>query len=470
MKKLTSTFVFNCILICLTSGQILPTSNLEGTLSHSGQSFSVIIKLHTESTKPYSEIFIPEQFIFAKKASATTLSEDSIMLCFRDFQASYKGKIIHDSLYVSGLWIQRGQSFPLQLDFKNDNEAISFHRPQEPGEPFPYITRDFTIPNKKDNVNLSGTLTLPDTLAKHTLVILITGSGPQDRNEELAGHKPFFVIADYLTRNGIAVFRFDDRGVGQSTGNFGTATSQDFMNDVLSIVSYFKKHPYINSGRIGLIGHSEGGLIAMMAAARKKKDIGFIISLAGPGVNIIDLLLRQTEDVLRSAGAHEEMIEKTQALNFQLYNLALTEPNIDSVMNKISGFLDEITADLTDKEINEYGFTSDNIRISAMQLFVPWMKYFLSMKPSEYLKKIKCPVLALNGSLDIQVSADENLAAIERFLNEAGNKNFRTVKLEGMNHLFQFAEEGTIREYMLIQETINKQALEHMKNFILGLK
>lgn len=469
MKHLTFLFVINYILICFASGQNLPSNNLEGTLSHSGQTVGMIIKLYSVGTKPYSEIYIPEQFIYAKKASATILSEDSITLNFRDFQASYKGRIVHDSLYVSGLWIQRGQSFPLRLDFKNDNEAVSFRRPQEPRGPFPYISRDITIPNKKDKVNLSGTLTLPDTIGKHTLVILITGSGPQDRNEELVGHKPFFVIADYLTRNGIAVFRYDDRGVGQSTGNFGTSTSLDFMNDVLSIVSYFRKQPHINSGKIGLIGHSEGGMIAMMAAAKKRKDIRFIISLAGPGVNIIDLLLRQTEDVLRAAGANEDMIEKTRALNFQLYNLALTEPNIDSVMNKISGFLDEITADLTEEEINEYGFSKDNLRISAMQLFNPWMKYFLACKPSDYLKKIRCPVLALNGSLDIQVSADENLEAIERFLKEGKNTKVQTIRLEGLNHLFQKAEHGTIAEYMLIEETINMKVLEILKNYIKAL-
>jgi len=466
MKK----FLYFVLVLFLASngaiGQQLPTSNLEGVLEHENQRITFIVKCYYDMDAYKAMLYIPEQFIFAKRAAAVYVKNDSLNFQFRDFQAVYAGRINREEMLVNGTWTQRGQDFPLVLHFKNNHEAVNFKRPQEPKPPFSYIEKELSIPNKKAKIQLSGTLTLPDTLSEHTLVILISGSGPQDRNEELGGHKPFLVIADHLTKNGIAVFRFDDRGVGKSGGDFASATSLDFMSDVLSIVSFFKKYPNINSKKIGLVGHSEGGLVAMMSAAKAKKDVAFIVSLAGPGVNIVDLLLRQTEDIMRASGANEDLVELTRSVNYQLYNLALTQPNLDSLMSKMTGFLKEATAELSEKEIAEYGLKPENIKMLSAQLFTPWMKYFLAIKPSDYIRKVKCPVLALNGSLDIQVSADENLEAIERFLTEGKNTSFKTVKIKGLNHLFQKAEKGTVGEYMLIEETFNELALKYITDFL----
>jgi uncharacterized protein len=466
MRKCIFLFAFTFHFIFSSTGQSLPFPDFDGILEYENQQITFIFQVKQEGTNVDIELYIPEQLIFGKKANRTTFSEDSVTIVFRDFQAEYSGRIVSDSMYINGQWTQRGKPFPLLLHFREKLNAVSFDRPQEPFPPFPYFEKELMIPNKKDKIFLSGTLTLPDTNKNHPLVILITGSGPQNRDEEIAGHKPFLVIADDLTRNGIAVFRFDDRGVGRSTGNFGSATTSDFASDVLSIVSFFRKYPNINPKKIGLIGHSEGGMVAMVAAAKNKKDIAFIISLAGPGVNIIDLLLKQTEDIMRASGANEELIEMTRSVNFQLYNLALTEPNIDSLMKKMTGFLSEVTSELSEKEIEEMGFSHEQIRMAAMQLFTPWMKFFLAFKPSDYLKKVKCPVLALNGSLDLQVSADENLEAISRFLTEGKNRQVTVKTLNGLNHLFQKAETGKISEYMLISETIHESVLKILKDYI----
>jgi len=457
---------FVCIVFSLNISAQLPEQNFEGILSQDNQTLRFYFKTQLINNKYITELYLPEQLLFAKKATMTEIEHDTIRIHFRDFQAQYIGQIKADELFIDGNWIQRGVALPLKLYFKDSQSAISFDRPQEPKVPFSYISKEINIYNSKDKLYLCGTLTLPDTLQKHTLAILITGSGPQNRNEELAGHKPFLVIADYLTRNGIAVFRYDDRGVGKSTGDFTTATTLDFMKDALVIVDYFKKSTYINRDNIGLIGHSEGGIVAMMAAAKNRKGIAYVVSLAGLGVPSIDLLLRQTEDILRASGAEEDHIELVRAINFQLYNLALTIKNPDSLMKNLQPFLKEVTSGLTEEEIDQFGFSDQIIKTAAMQLFTPWMKFFLAIKPSEYIAKIKCPVLALNGSLDIQVSATENLEAIERYLKEAKNKNFKTQTLPGLNHLFQKAEKGTINEYMMIQETFNEEALRLIVQFI----
>jgi len=469
MKKINLSFIAAVLLFnTQVSSQQLPSNFFEGKLVQEPQELTFIFETRYDMDRFITLMYIPEQFIYAKKANKTFCERDSINIQYSEFRAYYAGRIDREQMLINGNWVQGGTSHPMVLYFKSQSEATSFNRPQEPKEPFPYITKDISVPNKKEKIQLHGTLTLPDTTGVHTLAILISGSGPQDRNEELAGHKPFLVIADYLTRNGIAVFRYDDRGVGKSEGNFSTATTADFMNDALSVVAFFKKYPNINPKRIGLIGHSEGGLIAMMAAA-KNKSISFIVSLAGPGVTIVDLLLKQTEDLMRAGKANEDFIELTRVINFQMYNLALSQPNPDSLMKKIEIIINEATADFAPADIEKYNLTTEQARLAATQLYAPWMKYFLAIKPSVYLKKIKCPVLALNGSLDIQVSADENLEAIKTYLTEAKNLNFKTVKMDKLNHLFQYVEKGTLEEYMLTEETFNEKALMEILDFIKNL-
>jgi uncharacterized protein len=439
-------------------------NNFEGSITHDGSTIQLIFKTQEEQGVLTTYLYIPQQLVFHKKANRTIIN-DSIRIEFRDFQAHFEGEILNEQGVIDGNWVQRGQSFPLVLTFKDELSAAKFHRPQTPQPPFSYIVQEHSVPNKKEKIQLSGTLTIPDTLNKYPLAILITGSGPQDRNEEIAGHKPFFVIADYMTSHGMAVFRYDDRGVAQSGGNFSTATSLDFMSDVLSIVRYFKKHPNINGKQIGLVGHSEGALIAMMAAARNRKDIAFVVSLAGPGVTIVELLLRQNEDLMKANGFDDELIEIAGAFQVQMYNMALSSMGSDEVIEQLKQIANEIGSHLSEKQMEMIGISPEIIKFTLMQLRTPWMHYFLAVNPADYLTKIKCPVLALNGKNDIQVASKENIEAIERFLKEGKNPFHQTQQFPYLNHLFQKSKTGNIDEYMTIEETFNMEVLQSMRTF-----
>lgn len=430
------------------------------------QSITIIIEMEKAGEKFSSKIYIPEQMIFAHKISSTRIMGDTLVFQLSDFRAKYEGIINSEKDLFEGIWSQNKIETPLKLSFATDETRFDFSRPQEPVAPFPYVEQEIIVKNKKAKVELSGTLTLPSTEGKFPLIILVTGSGPQNRDEELFGHKPFWIIADYFARNGVAVYRYDDRGYAKSTGVFGEASSYDFMTDAMSAVKQLKKHPNIDKKRIGIAGHSEGGMIALIAAAKYPKDLAFIISLAGPGVNIIDLLLKQSEEINRASGLNETQIEIVRNFNYNFFNLALTEKEIKNITEKMSLLYNELTQDLSEDEKAELQINEAMISRTAIQLRSPWMQYFLAFNPSDYLKKIKIPVLAINGSLDIQVDADENLSAIERYLTEAKNKNFKIVKIENVNHVLQTSKTGVIRDYMLNKETVSPEILKQMHEFL----
>lgn len=430
------------------------------------QSITLIIEMEKSGEKTNSKIYIPEQMIFAHKISSTKISNDTLVFQLNDFRAKYEGIINYEENHIDGIWTQNKIETPLLLKFATAETRIDFVRPQEPVAPFPYVEQEIIVKNKKAKVELSGTLTLPSTGGKFPLIILVTGSGPQNRDEELFGHKPFWIIADYFARNGVAVYRYDDRGYAKSTGNFGEATSYDFMTDAMNAVKQLKKHPNIDKKRVGIAGHSEGGMIALIAAAKHPKDLAFIISLAGPGVNIIDLLLKQSEEINRASGLNETQIEIIRNFNYNFFNLALTEKEIKIISEKMTLLYNELSQDLTEEEKVELQINEAMISRTAIQLKSPWMQYFMAFNPSDYLKKIRIPVLAINGNLDIQVDADENLNAIERYLTEAKNKNFKIVKIENVNHVLQTSKTGEIREYMLNNETVSPIILKQMYEFL----
>jgi pimeloyl-ACP methyl ester carboxylesterase len=446
--------------------QKLPHRNLKGILSISShQDVTILFSLNNDG---FSEdlFYIPEQFVFGKKINSLEINEDTIIFKMKEIRSVYKGIINYDSLYIIGNWEQGGAKLPLKMYFKPDSLFYSFNRPQEPQPPYPYVEQEIEVLHKKAKLTLSGTLTLPDTISQYPLVVLITGSGPQDRNEELAGHKPFKVIADYLTRNGIAVYRFDDRGVGKSTGNFGEATSEDFMQDVLAIVRQLRKHRNIQKKSIGLIGHSEGGLIAMMAAANNSKDIAFIISLAGPGVHGRKILEQQSYDINKAAGVPDSVLNIIKQFNSEMYDIFLSEKQSAQRNERISQILHTYSEKLSSKQREQYGLTEHNIRLASIQLSTSWMQFFLQSEPAKYLKRLRCPMLALNGAKDIQVNADINLEAIQDVLKNKKGQVYEIHKLEGLNHLFQTAEKGSVEEYLLIEETFSLEAMNIMKNFI----
>ncbi len=405
----------------------------------------------------------PDQGAKGIPTESTTINNDSILIKIPAVRGHYEGKILFEENKIDGKWMQGGMTLDLLLSKVEKVEEAK--RPQEPKEPFPYKSEDVTFENKTDSVTLAGTLTMPEIGDNFTAVVLISGSGPQNRNEELLGHKPFLVLSDYLTRHGIAVLRFDDRGTAKSTGNFSTATTQDFSRDVIAAVNYLKTRKEINHSKIGLIGHSEGGLIAPIVAV-KDKDVAFIILMAGPGIPGDSILILQSELIQKAEGTPEDEIEKSLQINRKIYSMIMNSKDDERLKDQLKEEFNSEISKMTEDEKKKIGDPEVYINQQLRTLTSPWFKYFLSYNPVPTLEKVKCPVLAINGEKDLQVPPKENLSTIEMALKKSGNKNFEIKMLPGLNHLFQTAKTGAVSEYSQIEETISPLALETMLNWI----
>ncbi len=375
----------------------------------------------------------------------------------------FEGKLTHDNLSIEGEWKQGGQSFALVLE--RIDEVVELLRPQEPKKPYPYQEEEVVYENKEAAVRLAGTLTIPRQEGPFPAVLLISGSGAQDRDETLLGHRPFLVLADYLTRHGIAVLRVDDRGVGKSGGNFALATSEDFASDVLAGVEYLKSRKEIDPEQIGLIGHSEGGIIAPMVAVQSQ-DVAFIILMAGTGLTGEEILYLQAALIARAAGASDEAIARNLSLQEQLFTVLKEEPDNAVAEKRLRTIYEDTISELElSEEEKEIAEASAEAEIKS--ILSPWFRYFLTYDPKPTLMKVKCPVLAINGEKDLQVPPKENLAAIKEALKAGGNQNYATKELSDLNHLFQTAQTGSPSEYAAIEETISPIALKIMSDWIL---
>ena len=309
-------------------------------------------------------------------------------------------------------------------------------------------------------VTLAGTLTRPRTDEPVTAVVLISGSGPQDRDESLMGHRPFLVLADHLTRRGLAVLRLDDRGFGESTGSFASATTADFADDATAAVAYLRRRSDI--GRIGLIGHSEGGLVAPIVANGSEK-VDFVVLMAGPGVTGEEIIHLQSRLIILASGGTEEAAEKTHKTQQALFLAMKEEDDTTKLQERLRRILSE-RAEAADADPSS---TRAAIETQVAQFSTPWYRYFLTYDPVPALRGLDCPVLAINGEKDLQVPPKENLEAIRAALESGGNSDFELVELEGLNHLFQSAETGAPSEYGRIEETFSPRALGVIGDWIL---
>lgn len=375
----------------------------------------------------------------------------------------FEGKVSEDFLVIEGEWKQSGGAFPLTV--KRVDKAVEILRPQVPKKPYPYIEEEVIYENKDAEITLAGTLTLPSGNAPFPVILLISGSGPQDRNETIYNHRPFLVLADYLTRQGVAVLRVDDRGVGKSTGDFSQATSVDFASDVLAGIEYLKTRKEINPKQIGLIGHSEGGLIAPMVAV-KSADAAFIVLMAGTGLTGEEILYLQGALISRAMGVSEEDIAKNRQFNEKIFSVIKEEKDKKMAEEKLRQMFMADWAELNDEEKSRIGDPEVFLKAQLQSLLSPWLKFFLTYDPKPTLSKVKCPVLAINGEKDLQVPPKENLSAIEEALVAGGNKNFTVKELPGLNHLFQTAQTGLPAEYVKIEETISPVALKIIGDWI----
>ncbi len=394
----------------------------------------------------------PDQAAMGIPAGEVGFTDGKLTVAVPSIAGRYEAKLEAGAL--DGTWSQGGTSLP--LDLQPGAPAVA-GRPQEPKPPFPYLQEEVKIANTQDGVTLAGTLTLPKGEGPFPAVVLVSGSGPQNRDEELMGHRPFLVLADALTRGGIAVLRYDDRGVGESTGYFATATTQDFATDTAAIVAWLEDRPEI--GQIGIAGHSEGGLVAPMVAT-DSEIVDFLVLLAAPGLPGEEILVSQADRMFEIQGLPEGFRQQNATLQRQAFARGQEgdKEGLRAILTKMFALQSPgLGGEALEAQLNN----------QVAFLTSPWFSMFAVYDPAPALQRLHLPVLVLNGGKDVQVLPESNLAAIRAALEQAGNQQAEIRQLPGLNHLFQPAETGAIGEYANIETTFDEEALAIIRDWIL---
>src|SRR5690554_282770 len=450
MTRILST-IFLALISTSTFSQDI-SGDWMGEIDLNGNQLEIAFTLTYQQDVLSATMDIPKQGLNNAKAESASYVDSILTISFPEFQLEYKGHLKAQNEFEGNI-SQGGK--PLAMNLKKG--VIELNRPQTPKEPFGYYSEEVSFNNSKDKIKLFGTLTLPKKDGKFPVAVIISGSGPQNRDGEMFGHKPYQVLADHLTKNGIGVLRYDERGVGQSEGDFDTASIEEFSIDVQSAVAFLKTRKDVDPSKIGLIGHSLGGIIAPKVAS-ENKEIDFIVLLAGPGIDGDKLMLLQKAAFERLMGVNEMQIAAGQGIVKEAYDI-IRNSDLDNATVKDS---------LNSFYINKYGAMIPENQRNALvgQITNYEVASLIKSTPSEYLEKVKCPVLALNGGKDFQVPAKENLAAIKTSLEKNGNKNIEIVELENLNHLFQESKTGSISEYSEIEQTFSPVALDLITGWI----
>ena len=392
---------------------------------------------------------VPAQGAFDIPVDKTVFQENHLNLTMSAMGATYSGMLKEGRF--EGEFTQRGMTFPLNLE--KGAKVSKQVRPQDPQPPFDYRVEEVSFTNEKEGNTLTGTLTIPKGKGPFPAMVLVSGSGQQNRDEELMNHRPFWVIADYCARHGVAVLRYDDRGMGGSTGEVENATSLDFSYDAEAAFDFLRNQKRIDASRVGILGHSEGGIINFMVSARRP-EVAFLVSLAGPAVNGIEVLKEQQAAILRASGMSEEMIAFTRNSNKQLFDIVEASNDreeADSLMRQL---------------VKGWGYNEELTEQTVSGMTMPWMYYFLKYDPTDAIVKTKCPAMLLNGSKDLQVLVTQNFPAYERIIADYGKTNLTLRELPDLNHLFQHCETGALEEYATIEETISPEVLEMIVEFV----
>ncbi|MYI07070.1 MAG: alpha/beta hydrolase [Gemmatimonadetes bacterium] len=425
----------------------------------------------TSLTRWHWEIRATERLSLGLGAPVASINGETISVPMSDWDASYTGTWSRKDGRIDGTFSQAGETFPIVLERSSEEAETESRRPQTPREPFPYLAEDVTFPNPEGGHTLAGTFTRPTSGGPFPAVILIPGSGPYARLPGETGHRPLHVLADHLTRRGIAVLYYDKRGLGESTGDFRAATTEDFASDALAGVAYLKAREDVDAGRIGLAGQSEGGLIAPMAAVRSS-DVGYIVLLAGPGVNGERIQDAQLE--LRGAanGVSEETIAEFRQRQDAINEILKSEDDPARAREAIEAIIRTRLERARGQARRMYGIRDEAslARVVSEQVQgvnTPWRRFFLTYDPAPTLEQVTVPVLAINGTKDLFVPHEENLREIEAALKRGGNTRYEIHAIPDLNHLFQHAKTGTLWESETIDETFAPEVLDLIASWIL---
>jgi fermentation-respiration switch protein FrsA (DUF1100 family) len=425
-----------------------------GSLDTGSLKLRIVFKIATSAGQLTAQLQSPDQSPAWINVTSITRTGDALSIALKQLGATYEGKIAADANSIDGTFTQLGNPLTLTLKRVTDQSQLELPRPQNPVKPYPYREEDVTYINKAAGVTLAATLTIPPGKGPFPAVLLIAGSGPHDRDESLLGHKPFLVLSDYLTRKGIVVLRADKRGVGKSTGNYDTATTADFASDAEAGVAWLKTRSEVDPHKIGLVGHSEGGTIAPMAAVADPA-VAFIVMMAGSGVPGDQIIVEQGRLIAMADGESKEKADEDAEKERETLAAVETEKS-PAALKRLLGV-----------KLAAEGAPDAQIDAQVKTLTSPWIRFFLTYDPAVSLRKLTIPVLALNGSLDLQVPPAQNLPPIRKALAEAGNQHAEVDELPGLNHLFQSAKTGSPAEYGQIEETISPVALDKIANWIL---
>ena len=437
----------------------------EGKLKVGGVELRLVLRVSKESDGSLNaSVDSPDQGAMGLEVDSIELDDDGVTRFeMKTLSAKFEGTRDEVGNTIVGEFTQAGTTLPLVLGWQE--RASELPRPQEPQKPYPYRAAEVRYENKAGGVTLAGTLTIPTGQGSFPAALLISGSGPQDRDESLFGHKPFLVLADYLTRMGIAVLRVDDRGVGGSTGQTRTSTSEDLAGDVEAGVAFLKTRPEVDPAKIGLIGHSEGGIIAPMVAAQSA-EIAYVVLMAGPGLPGEEILILQGALVAKAEGKSDDQIAENRELQERIFEIIRSEKDPQAAEARMRLTIKDGLTRLSAVDKEAASVTVEFVEAQVQAVQSPWFRFFLTYDPRPALRKVKCPVLALNGEKDLQVPARENLAAIEGALKVGHNPRMTVKELPKLNHLFQTSETGRISEYARNEETIAPIALELIGSWI----
>jgi pimeloyl-ACP methyl ester carboxylesterase len=426
----------------------------QDTLEVGPQRLRLVFHIEQQGDSLTATMDSPDQGATGVPVQRVRVTGDSLHLGLPQIGGRFDGVIGPDGEAIEGEWTQGGRSFPLAL---RRTEAATASapppRPQHPQPPYPYDTTTVRVRNEAAGLTLAGTLTLPEGEGPHPAVVLVSGSGPQDRNAEVAGHKLFHVVSDALTRRGIATLRYDERGVGASTGSFAGATTDDFAQDVQVLVEALAARKEIDTDRLGIYGHSEGGLVAPRVATRSDQ-VDFLVLLAPPGVPGRDLIVEQAVRITEAGGAQGPAVDSVRAVQERIVRAVTEAPDSAAA------------AERARRVLEAQGAAGAQVQQQVEQLTSAWYRAFLAYDPLPALRKVDVPTLVLFGEHDLQVPPDQNRPPIETALRAGARSDVTVRTVPGVNHLFQPAETGLPSEYRSIEATMAPEALTMIGDWI----